>query len=205
MTRVRWDAARSLAALAATLALLMLVACGGGDGAPAPTEPPPATEASASAVAGDDQVADAGAAVPVRPAVRVAERSGRPVSGVSVTFSVAAGGGSVAGSSATTGDDGVATVGSWRLGATGPNVLRATVSGVSARPVEFRATARASGTGREWTVMVYLAGDNNLAIAGVQDLDEMEAAGADDRVAVAVQARSEERRVGKGCRCRGEP
>ena len=137
--------------------------------------------------AGDDQVADAGAAVAVAPAVRVA-RGGRPVVGANVTFSVAAGGGTVTGSSAITGDDGVATVGSWRLGSAGPNVLRAAVAGVSARPVEFRATARTSGSGREWTVMVYLAGDNNLAVAGVQDLDEMEAAGTDDRVAVAVQA-----------------
>ena len=138
--------------------------------------------------AGDDQVADAGAAVTIAPAVRVAQ-GGRPLAGASVTFTVAAGAGTVTGSSATTGDDGVATVGSWRLGSTGQNVLRATVAGVSARPVEFHATARApGGGGREWTVMVYLAGDNNLAVAGVQDLDEMEAAGADDRVAVAVQA-----------------
>ena len=193
MTRVRWDATTSPVAFAAGLAALLtaltLAACGGGDAASPPTEPPPTPEASASPVAGDDQIADAGAAVAVPPAVRV-ERGGRPLSGVSVTFTVAAGGGTVAGSATTTGDNGVATVGSWRLGSAGQNVLRAIVAGVSARPVEFRATARPPGTGsgREWTVMVYLAGDNNLAIAGVQDLDEMEAAGSDDRVAVAVEA-----------------
>ena len=195
MTRLRWDAARCSTAATATrviplLAALVLAACGGDDAtAPPPTEPPPppSSEASASAVAGDDQIADIGAAVAIAPAVRVV-RAGRAVAGASVTFTVAAGGGTVTGSSATTGDDGVATVGSWRLGTAGPNVLRATVSGVSTRPVEFRATARTPGSGREWTIMVYLAGDNNLAIAGVQDIDEMEAAGADDRVAVAVQA-----------------
>jgi len=196
MTGVRRDTARSPAALAAIAASLVaaftLAACGGSDAAPPPTEPPPPKkEVSASAAAGDDQVADAGTAVPVRPAVLVAERGGRPVAGARVTFTVTAGGGTVDGSSTTTDDDGVATVGSWRLGAAGQNVLRATVSGVSGRPVEFRATARpggGGGGGREWTVMVYLAGDNNLAVAGVQDIDEMEAAGADDRVAVAVQA-----------------
>ena len=195
MTGVRRDTATSLAAIAAIAASLVaaftLAACGGSDAAPPPTEPPPTKEISASAAAGNDQVADAGAAVPVRPAVLVTERGGRPVAGARVTFTVTAGGGTVDGSSTATDDDGVATVGSWRLGTTGQNVLRATVSGVSARPVEFRATARpggGGGGGREWTVMVYLAGDNNLAVAGVQDIDEMEAAGADDRVAIAVQA-----------------
>ena len=196
MNRVRRDTARSPAAFAARLAASLvaaftLAACGGSDAAEPPTEPPPPNEVSASASAGDDQVADAGTVVPVRPAVLVAERNGRPVAGARVTFTVTAGGGTVDGSSATTDDDGIATVGSWRLGTAGQNVLRATVSGVSARPVEFRATARpggGGGGGREWTVMVYLAADNNLAVAGVQDIDEMEAAGADDRVAVAVQA-----------------
>jgi len=41
---------------------------------------------------------------------------------------------------------------------------------------------------REWTVMIYLAGDNNLTVDGVFDVDEMEAAGADARVQVVVQA-----------------
>lgn len=41
---------------------------------------------------------------------------------------------------------------------------------------------------REWTVMVYLAGDNNLAVDGIFDIDEMEAAGVDPRVQVVVQA-----------------
>jgi len=41
---------------------------------------------------------------------------------------------------------------------------------------------------REWTVLVYLAGDNNLAVDGIFDIDEMEAAGTDPRVQVVVQA-----------------
>lgn len=41
---------------------------------------------------------------------------------------------------------------------------------------------------REWTVMVYLAGDNNLAVDGIFDIDEMEAAGVDPKVQVVVQA-----------------
>jgi len=42
---------------------------------------------------------------------------------------------------------------------------------------------------REWTVMVYMAADNNLAVAGLQDIDEMEqGGGSSDKVAVVVQA-----------------
>ncbi len=44
------------------------------------------------------------------------------------------------------------------------------------------------GTGvRKWTVMVYLAGDNDLDSAGVVDLTEMKKAGSSDRVAVVAQ------------------
>jgi hypothetical protein len=44
------------------------------------------------------------------------------------------------------------------------------------------------GGTREWTVMVYMAADNNLAVQGVLDLDEMEDAGINDKVQVVVQA-----------------
>jgi hypothetical protein len=40
----------------------------------------------------------------------------------------------------------------------------------------------------DWTVMVYMAADNSLAVQGVLDLDEMENAGVDGRVNVVTQA-----------------
>jgi len=44
------------------------------------------------------------------------------------------------------------------------------------------------GTSRkEWTVMAYMAGDNNLDGAAVEDINEMEAAGSSDRINVIVQ------------------
>lgn len=43
-------------------------------------------------------------------------------------------------------------------------------------------------TTAEWTVMVYLAADNNLAVQGILDLDEMEDAGVDSRVNIVAQA-----------------
>ncbi|MFN8653296.1 MAG: clostripain-related cysteine peptidase [Gemmatimonadales bacterium] len=44
------------------------------------------------------------------------------------------------------------------------------------------------GGQREWTVMVYMAADNSLAVQGVLDLDEMEDAGISDRIQTVVQA-----------------
>jgi adhesin/invasin len=84
--------------------------------------------------------------VPVRPAVIVRDAGGTPVASVAVTFAVTSGGGSVTGASASTGTDGIATVGSWTLGtSTGANTLQATVGaeGVSGNPVTFSATATA--------------------------------------------------------------
>ena len=49
---------------------------------------------------GDGQVATAGAAVATAPSVKVTDAGGNPVSGVSVTFAVASGGGSATGPAA---------------------------------------------------------------------------------------------------------
>lgn len=93
--------------------------------------------------AGDNQTGLPGAAVAVRPAVTVKDANGNPKSGVVVTFAVATGGGSVTGASATSNDQGVATVGSWTLGpAAGTNTLTASATGVPA--VTFTATSAAA-------------------------------------------------------------
>ena len=90
---------------------------------------------------GNGQTAVAGTAVATAPSVYVYDGSGNPVSGLTVTFSVWSGGGSVTGAAAVTGDDGIATVGSWTLGPVpGANALRATCAGVSGSPVTFTAT-----------------------------------------------------------------
>jgi adhesin/invasin len=96
-----------------------------------------------AAAAGDGQSATVGTAVSTPPAVVVRDAGGTPVAGVPVTFAVASGGGSVNDAVATTGADGVATVGRWTLGdAAGANSLTATVGaeGVSGNPVTFTAT-----------------------------------------------------------------
>jgi hypothetical protein len=68
---------------------------------------------------GNNQTAAAGSAVVIPPAVQVADTFGNPVPGLTVTFSVLSGGGSVTGGSVQTDASGNATVGSWTLAANG--------------------------------------------------------------------------------------
>lgn len=115
--------------------------------ATAPGLPPVSFHATASAgpavdltkVEGDAQEARIGGNVAVPPAVRLADAYGNAVAGVQVTFSVAVGGGSVAGDLAATDTGGIARVGAWRLGLEGDNALRAEAAGVA--PVTFTAQA----------------------------------------------------------------
>jgi hypothetical protein len=80
--------------------------------------------------AGNNQTATVGSAVSLAPSVIVRDANENPVSGVSVTFAVATGGGSVTGAVSTTNASGVATLGSWTLGNTaGENTLTATITG----------------------------------------------------------------------------
>ena len=103
------------------------------------TEPDPNTPAALLVHAGDFQIARAGEAVDVPPQVRVVSEAGTAVSGVVVTFAVTEGSGSVGAASAETGADGVASAGSWTLGAQGLQRLEATAAGLSA--VVFEAGA----------------------------------------------------------------
>ncbi len=117
--------------------------------------------ASIAKNAGDNQTASAGSAVPIPPSVLVKDANGNPTAGVSVTFAVASGGGSVTGGTAVTNGAGVATVGSWTLGLTaGPNVLTATSGGLAT--VTFTATSVAGIAAS----IAKNAGDNQTASAG---------------------------------------
>jgi hypothetical protein len=92
-------------------------------------------------LAGNNQGAPAGAAVPVAPSVQVGDAYGNPVPGATVTFAVTAGGGTVTGATQLTNAQGIATVGGWTLGTSAiTNTLRATAGTVG---VTFTAT----GTG----------------------------------------------------------
>jgi hypothetical protein len=76
----------------------------------------------------------------------VTDTGGNPSQGVTVSFAVTAGGGSVAPASAPTDVSGIATASSWTLGpgaGTNNNTVEATAAGLSGSPVVFTA----SGTG----------------------------------------------------------
>jgi hypothetical protein len=99
------------------------------------------------AYVGDNQPGLVGYPVNVRPAVRVTDAGDTPLAGATVTFAVAAGGGSVSGGTAVTNAGGVAQVGAWTLGAApGVNTLTATVVNGEAggRSVTFADTGLAA-------------------------------------------------------------
>jgi gliding motility-associated-like protein len=97
--------------------------------------------------AGNVQSAPVGTAVTTAPSVVVRDASNNPVANVGVTFSVASGGGSLTGSTAVTDVNGIATVGSWTIGAVpGTNTLTATVDGLTGSPLTFTATGTGPAT-----------------------------------------------------------
>lgn len=103
------------------------------------------TAGSATQIAANSavsQIAGVGTAVPAAPSVVVRDASLNPVPGVSVTFAVTAGGGTVSPAlPVLTNASGVAGLTSWTLGPTpGANQVTATVTGLSGSPVTFNAT-----------------------------------------------------------------
>ena len=131
MPSARGRGAILCASLAAALPAL-LASCG--DDQAGPDSP-----AALVIHSGDGQTARTGmeAGEPVR--VRVTAQSGGSLAGVTVTFEVTVGGGSVPSSTAITDANGIASPGRWTMGAPGPQELRASVPGLD--PVVFRATA----------------------------------------------------------------
>jgi len=93
----------------------------------------------------DNQAAVAGAMLPGSPQVIVRNSSGVPQSGVSVSFTVASGGGTIQNATATTTASGIASAGRWTLGsAIGTQTLNVSAAGYAS--IQIRATALATGT-----------------------------------------------------------
>jgi len=123
----------------------------------------PGAPAQVASNGGDGQTVTVGQTVPTSPSVRVRDQFNNPVPGVSVTFAVQSGAGTVTAGAATTDAGGVAQVGSWTLGTSaGPNTLTATVPGVPGSPVTFTATAVAGAASQ----VAASAGTNQTAPAG---------------------------------------
>lgn len=117
---------------------------------------PAAAVRSMTINAGNGQTATVASALAVSPSIRITD-DGDPVSGVRVTFTVTGGGGTVTGPVAVTNANGIATVGSWRLGTqAGTNALRAANGSLA---VAFTAT----GTAGAATRMEKYGGDGQSA------------------------------------------
>lgn len=94
---------------------------------------------------GDGQTARVSSPVSITPSVKVVDLAGIGVPGVTVTFAVTAGGGSVNGGDAVTNVNGFAAPTNWILGPNpGANSLTATAGSLAGSPVTFNATGRAN-------------------------------------------------------------
>ena len=91
-----------------------------------------------SKLGGDGQAGQPGAALFIRPRVRVSDAWDNPVPGAAVTFEVAAGGGSVSGAPALTDSAGIAISGDWVLGAAGAQRLVARTGQLASQPFSAR-------------------------------------------------------------------
>ena len=80
-------------------------------------------------VAGNHQSAAAGAPLPGRLQVRLADRYGNPVTDWTVSYAAIAGGGSVAGGTVRSDSLGIATSGVWALGSAGPQAVVSSIGG----------------------------------------------------------------------------
>lgn len=107
----------------------------------------PGAATQISIYAGNNQSATVGTAVGTVPTVLVLDANSNKVSGVSVTFAVASGGGSGTTLTTATNSNGVASPGSWTLGTTaGVNTMTATATGLTGSPLTFSDTAKAGAT-----------------------------------------------------------
>lgn len=116
------------------LVAVLLAGCGGGSGGGGnPTDTGGSTSRQLLADAPLEIGGTVGQAVATPPGVRLIDGNGVPVSGVTVSFRVQAGSGTVSPATAITDAQGRARAQSWTLGTTaGPNVLFASVEGPAA-------------------------------------------------------------------------
>jgi len=118
---------RQIAPLALAGLMALQMSCGGDSSGPG------ISVSSIEANSSTTISAAPGTQVAELPSVIVRDAGGNAVGGVTVTFAVTSGGGSVTGAKAVSTADGVATVGSWTLGQTaGVNTMTATAAGLPA-------------------------------------------------------------------------
>lgn len=143
-------------------AMLAMVAQGCSNGV---TSPPDTTPAMIVIVSGNNQTAQVGTALGSPLVVRVTNAAGSALSGVTVNWSVLAGGGMLGSASSTTNAQGQAQVG-YTVGATAiANQVRATVQGGTTLTATFSATASAAIDNTP-AVITVVSGNNQSATVG---------------------------------------
>ncbi len=96
-----------------------------------------------------------GTAVGALPSVRVVDADGNGVQGVSVTFALTGGGGSIGGAVSNTAANGSATLGSWTLGpAAGANTVTAAGTSVSLTGAPVTFTVNATASANQFTIQL---------------------------------------------------
>ena len=123
------------------LALALAAACGGGNGGGGPG--PTATQIAK--MAGDSQVASAGAVLGTPFSVVVRDQAGSPVAGVTVNWAVGSGGGSIAPASSQTDANGVSSATRTLGSNAGTQTATATRTGLSGSPVTFTTFSQIQG------------------------------------------------------------
>ena len=126
----------------------------------------PGPAARLSAVAGDDQEAEAGSPASIAPQVKVADAYGNGVAGADVVFEVTAGGGEVTGGEAVSDSAGLAAPERWTMGpAVGSNALSATVRGGPLNGASV--TFAANGTPPDFDIVVHHVAGSLVADAHI--------------------------------------
>lgn len=103
--------------------------------------------------AGGHQAAMMGSALPVAPAVVARDAAGNPLAGITVNFAVSSGNGRITNSSAVTAANGVASAGTWTLGASADrNTLTASAPTLTGGSVVLLGTGCFGGPGAEFDI-----------------------------------------------------
>ena len=145
----------------AALALGLLAACGGSSTAtPGTPGPTPTTVAKTPGSSGDTQVGVQGTQLASPLSVTVTDGASNPVQGITVSWAVATGGGSVSAPSSVTTASGVATINATLGTLGGSNSFTATVTGLTGSPLTFSATAA--------KVIAKTSGDGQTGLPGTQ-------------------------------------
>ncbi|MDP3910522.1 MAG: S8 family serine peptidase [Gemmatimonadales bacterium] len=135
----------------------------------ATADPGPATQLAIAS--GDNQTAPAATSLPLALNARAADTYGNGVSGITVSWSVVTGGGTLSAATSQTGTDGVATI-QWTLGRfAGTQTATAAAGALQGSPRTFTATATPNATisGTVTLTNAYLAPPQAAKVAAVAD------------------------------------